>query len=134
MTPEDKKDFQELFQLYLTNINGQMNSKFDIIDLKLDNIQTQVTKANGRTSKLEDSVADALRERDVNRQFQKDSNHKINNKIEEHHLQCPNSKRIETLEKESVSNEFFRKKMIQIVMITGVVSGVIFGFLKLIFG
>ena len=93
MTPADKAEFSQmissLLQVHtsetntkLTEINGkidlrdaQFNGALDLIKLKLESIETQTTKTNGRVNKLEDNTYDI-----------------------EHILHCPNVSRIKVIE------------------------------------
>lgn len=116
MTPADKAEFSQmissLLQVHtsetntkLTEINGkidlrdaQFNGALDLIKLKLESIETQTTKTNGRVNKLEDNT--------------KDIEEKLNNQISgmdkrietlrtndiEHILHCPNVSRIKVIE------------------------------------
>lgn len=138
MTPQERNDFKEeikeLLQLYLTNLNGQTQSKFDVIDVKLDLINQQVVKANGRTSKLEDTVAEILKENALNKQNNVNQHENIIHEMKNQINTCPINKRVETLEVQSLTKEEIRKKMIQLVGLVSMVSGIIFGVLKIIFG
>jgi hypothetical protein len=138
MTPEERNSFKneikELLQLYLTNLNGQTQSKFDIIDVKLDSIQQQVTKANGRTGKLEETVSEILKQNALDKQNNINQHENLVNEIKNQINTCPINKRVETLEVKSLTKEEVKKKMIQTITITSMVSGIIFGILKLIFG
>jgi hypothetical protein len=138
MTPEERNSFKneikELLQLYLTNLNGQTQSKFDIIDVKLDSIQQQVTKANGRTGKLEETVSEILKQNALDKQNNINQHENLVHEIKNQINTCPINKRVETLEVKSLTKEEVKKKMIQTITITSMVSGIIFGILKLIFG
>jgi hypothetical protein len=138
MTPEERNSFKneikELLQLYLTNLNGQTQSKFDIIDVKLDSIQQQVTKANGRTGKLEETVSEILKQNALDKQNNINQHENLVHEIKNQINTYPINKRVETLEVKSLTKEEVKKKMIQTITITSMVSGIIFGILKLIFG
>ena len=138
MTPEERNNFKEelkeILQLYLTNVNGQTQSKFDIIDVKLDSIQQQVTKANGRTGKLEETVSEILKQNALEKQKNINQHENLVHELKNQINTCPINKRVETLEVQSLTKEEVKKKMIQTITITSMVSGIVFGILKLIFG
>ena len=51
---EDKDEIREMLQDCMTGWHARTEAKFDVIDVKLDNIIQQTTKTNGRVTKLED--------------------------------------------------------------------------------
>ena len=138
MTPEERNNFKEelkeILQLYLTNVNGQTQSNFDKIDVKLDSIQQQVTKANGRTGKLEETVSEILKQNALEKQKNINQHENLVHELKNQINTCPINKRVETLEVQSLTKEEVTKKMIQTITITSMVSGIVFGILKLIFG
>jgi hypothetical protein len=116
MTPADKNEFSQmissLLQLHtsetnnkLNELNGkidvrdaQFNGALDLIKFKLESIEAQTKKTNGRVNKLEEDTYDI--EEKLNNQMKN-----IDKSIEvlrtndiEHVLHCPNVARIKVIE------------------------------------
>lgn len=87
MTKEDKEFLNSILETHSARIDG----KFDVINNKLDNIEKQTTKTNGRVSKLEENVQ------------------VLNIKDQNHIMYCPQQNRIKTLEDEQISSKSIKK-------------------------
>ena len=58
LTQQDKKEIKEMLQDCMSGNHARTESKFDVINLKLDNLIIQTTKTNGRVGVLEDKAHD----------------------------------------------------------------------------
>jgi len=58
MTVEDKSEIKELLHDYISGVMARQDSKFEIIQFKLDYIKEQTTRTNGRVTKIEDTISD----------------------------------------------------------------------------
>ncbi len=100
MTPEDKHEIKTMLSDILIVHNAKNESLFDVINYKLDAIEIQTTKTNGRVLKLEDKV----------QTLQLNEN--------QHIINCPQAKRIEKLSedlltyKEKNSEDLMEYKMV----------------------
>ena len=79
MLPEDKHEIKEMLHDILIGYQAKNESLFDIINYKLDAIEIQTTKTNGKVLKLEDKV----------QALQLNEN--------QHIINCPQQKKIEKI-------------------------------------
>ena len=54
MSRDDKEEIKEILHNYVAGVIARQDTKFDIIDAKLDLIKEQTTKHNGRMLKIEE--------------------------------------------------------------------------------
>jgi hypothetical protein len=55
MTKNEKEEFKEFITMSLAGHSAKFESQFDIINIKLTNIEEQTKKTNGRVNKLEEN-------------------------------------------------------------------------------
>lgn len=107
MTKEDKDEIREIMESYIATVTAQNDSKFDMINLKLDLIKEQTTKTNGRVNKLEE----------------KEQNHITN---------CPNINKIRTLEDNQLTVKAIRKWVLVAMGVTATVISMVGGIIAII--
>ena len=90
MTAQDREAFKEMVEVALTSLDG----KFEMITYKLNEIKEQTTKTNGRVTKLEE----------------KELLHVVN---------CPQSARLDKLEKTDVGNASVNKWLLRVLAVSG---------------
>lgn len=94
---------------------SQSNSNhYEIINYKLDSIETQTTKTNGRLSEVENKV----------KEIEIDNAKRV--------LTCPQNKKIEELVNSSMSILAMRKIVIRGITIAGIFFTLLFGLLRLL--
>lgn len=86
-----------------------MNSQFINVHERLDEIKEQTTKTNGRVTELEKQ--EIL-----------------------HVIKCPNASKIRTLEDNQLSDKSIKRWLVTAVAVTGSLSVIAFGIIKLIMG
>lgn len=94
MTKEDREELRDMIDDILSAHAENTNGKFQVIDTKLDVIGEQTKKTNGRVTKLESDVL-RLQFNDAN-----------------HCNVCPQGKRIEKLEQDSLTSVAVKKFLI----------------------
>jgi len=99
MTQEDKLEIKEIIKDVHSGVNARIEAKYDVIDIKLDNLNAHLTRQNSKIFKHEKTINEALEERARNRQEQKD----YFKDFEE------NTKKIRTLEDQNLSNASVKK-------------------------
>lgn len=144
MTPEEKRDFKEYIHSAIAGYVSRVESQNEITNLKLSNIDTLLTKQNGRIGKAEEAIAMALQERSANRQKQENYFMQIDDLDERldaiekkeatHAITCPNITAIRVLQDEALSNKSV-KKFMGAMFVGGIaLGGFVVGLLKLIMG
>jgi len=63
MNRDEKEEFKEFITMTIQGSNAKLESQFDVIYLKLNNIEEQTKKTNGRVNKLEEKII--LVEKDI---------------------------------------------------------------------
>lgn len=91
MTKDDREELRSMINDILCAHAEKTDGKFDVIDTKLDAITEQTKKTNGRVTKLEGQV--------LMLQFNEQNHGNV----------CPQGKRIEKLEQESLSSGAVKK-------------------------
>lgn len=86
-----------------------MNAQFINMADKLDSIEEQTKKTSGRVTELE-------------------------KKELLHVIQCPQTDKIRHLEDNQLTDKAIKKWMISGIVITGTISGIVFGIIKIIMG
>ena len=94
MTKEDREELRDMISDVLSAHAENTNGKFELIKNQLDTITTQVKLTNGRVNKLESDV--------LRLQFNDQNHANI----------CPQGKRIEKLEQESLTSGAVKKFLI----------------------
>lgn len=123
MEKADKEEIKELISQALGGLHARTESKFDIIDLKLESILTQTTKHNHRMSKIE---AEKLLQ---------DAKIVVLEKQELlHDSNCPQKDRVRKLEDEQLSRRSIRSWVIASSILASTITGIILGIMKLIGG
>lgn len=107
---------KELLEDIFENKLSKIDSKFDIINYKLDQIEKQTTKTNGRVTELEKKI------------------NVVENQESTHVMRCPNIKRIESLEKESISTNSIKRFTLIAIGLTGTAMTILFALYKMITG
>lgn len=105
MTKGDKETIKEMLTNVLNVHTESVNGKFNVIHSELLHIKAQTEKTNGRVNTMEAEIG-TLKINDVT-----------------HVSNCPNSKKINELEK----NEFSRKAIIRFIIISSGITATIVG-------
>jgi len=108
MNAQDKIEIKEILHDYVSGVMARVDSKFEIIDIKLDNIYDQTKKTNGRVTVLED---------------------KENNRMST----CPNVSKIRVLEDNALQTKSVKKWIVGTVSIFGILMSIVFILYKLFF-
>lgn len=114
MTKDDKTEIRELITDLLNIHSEKIEGKFNLIDEKLERIELQTTKTNGRVTRLESVVVD------------------IQIKDKEHIINCPIKERVNNLETETITTKTIRKMIIQGFTLAGVIAAIIYGLIEII--
>ena len=114
MTTEERQEVKEMLHDILAGHSAKIESTYSIIDVKLNNIQEQTSKTNGRVTKLEDAVKTLQ----IN-----DNNHIIN---------CPQAPKLQKLQQDVDSVKNVKNFLIGSVAFIGVVVGIIYSIIKII--
>ena len=120
MEEQDKAFFTQLLLTHSAEVQG----KFDVINVKLESIIEQTTKTNGRVNKLEYKTIP-----EINEKISKISLNEIN-----HVVNCPQLSRLKVLEDNLTSQKSIKKFLITTVTLSGIISGIIYGLIKLFTG
>lgn len=110
MIKEDKEELREIIKGFI----AIQDSKFDIIEIKLQQIYDQTKKTNGRVNKLEDQTEE------------------LRNKNKEHILLCPNSLKIRTLEDKNLEDQSIKKFIVKSISIAVASISIIITILKIL--
>ena len=100
MTKQDKDEIREMLGDVLAAHNEKIDGKFNLINEKLERIEAQTTKTNGRVNKLEDKT-EQLKINDI-----------------EHIINCPLVSRVKTIEE----TEQFKKGELRMITILSTVT------------
>jgi len=95
------KDERELFEEKFRGIISLMNAQFDNVNDKLERIEGQTIKTNGRVTVLE-------------------------HKEDRHTIDCPHTLKIRTLEDNQLTQKSIKKWIVGSVTITGTIMGILF--------
>jgi hypothetical protein len=114
MTKADKDEMREMLTDILSGHIEKIDGKFNLIDEKLERIESQTTKTNGRVNRLETVSMDTLI------------------KQKEHIINCPLNERVKTLEGDVITSKTIRKMFIQGFTILGIIGGLVFGIYEII--
>jgi hypothetical protein len=107
MTKADKEEIKEILHDYVSGVMARVDSKFEIIDIKLDEIKEQTTKHNGRMSILEFKEA-------------------------RHTIDCPNVDKIRALEDHTLTTKSIKNWIVGSVSIVGILMSILFIIIKLL--
>jgi hypothetical protein len=113
LTQQDKTEIREMLMDCMAGNHARTESKFEIIEVKLNHILEQTTKTNGRVSKLEDD------------------NHDFKNHVKNTH---DYDNKIRSLEDNQLTTKSVKKWIIGSVSIASLVVGIIFILFKLATG
>lgn len=91
-----------------------IKSQNQMIINRLDKIENQTTKTNGRVNKLELSVND------------------LQNIDNQHKMQCPHNQRFEALENYVNKNKNIKKFILATISLTGVMLGIIYSVIQIL--
>ena len=100
MTREDRDELRSMILTILEAGAEKTNGKFEVIKSKLDAIEVQTTKTNGRVTKLE-QITTRLEFDEAN-----------------HANVCPHLKKIEALERTNLTEDAIKKFIIKTIGIT----------------
>jgi hypothetical protein len=106
MTKADKDEIKGILHDYVSGVMARVDSKFEIIDLKLDRIEAQTTKHNGRMTVLEMKEA-------------------------RHTIECPNVGKIRDLEDHVLTTKHLKKWVVGGVSIIGILMSIFFILMKI---
>lgn len=113
MSPEERKEISELISLNMIGLNARVESKYDIIDSKLDGVHKRLDVINGSVQRHEKQINEALNERGSNRQWQLDEFKRLETKLESgdnnHSINCPHKEKIQKLETENITRKEVKK-------------------------
>jgi hypothetical protein len=117
----------QLLSQQLDSMTTLVNAQFITVHDRLDGIEKQVTKTNGKVIKREEQIREILiqRERDLSNQIKVDNNHILN---------CPMSPKLRILEDNAFSTKAVKRWIITSVAVTAGIMSTIFGIIKLIIG
>jgi hypothetical protein len=107
MSTPEYDSLKELFNEKISGLTTTMNAQFINVHERLDDIKTQTTKTNGKVSSLETDVT-ALKVNDVT-----------------HIINCPQTAKIESIEKDLNEYHFFKKYP---KVLAGIILFIILGF------
>jgi hypothetical protein len=113
LTQNDKQEIREMLQDCMAGSHARTESKFEIIEVKLNHILEQTTKTNGRVTKLEED------------------NHDFKNHVKNTH---DYDNKIRVLEDHQLSTKVIKKWVVGSVAVTGTVMSIIFIIFKLMEG
>lgn len=115
---EDKMEMKDMMEELLQSYISHVNSKFEIIDHKLDAIETQTKRTNGRLTKAEENIVDLKISEKTH-----DNNH-VNS--------CPHKDKIRRLEDSQLTNITVKRFLKQMVGIISLVVGIAVGIISLV--
>ena len=124
MEKKDRDEMRELMQDILATHTAITDGKFNHIANELSAIKEKTTKTNGRINKMEQETIPAINER-----FQKIAFDKIN-----HVLECPQAKRVKSLEDEQLSRKTLRNFFVVTIASAAGIVTIILGLFKLFSG
>jgi hypothetical protein len=108
------EELKDLMKNVIENYHQTNSNRYEIINYKLDSIESQTTKTNGRLTDVEKKVAD----------LELDAAKRI--------LTCPQEAKIKELIETSTSTSAMRKLVIRGITIAGVFFAILFSLLKLL--
>ena len=109
-----KLELKDLIENVVDKYDGKSIKQFEIIDLKLTQIEKQTTKTNGRVTDLEKKVFE----------MEKDGVGRA--------LTCPYIDKINETIENSVTTKTLKKAIIQVITIVGIFFTILFGLLRLL--
>ena len=87
----DSKDYRLYLEEKFGGLNKHMNAQFETVHDRLDRIEVQTTRTNGRVTELEDTVT------------------VLNEKLLLHPVECSKAKDIEALKDDLIEYKFFKR-------------------------
>ena len=79
LTPEDK----QYLDLLIQGVNAKSEFRSDILEEKIDGINTRLDKINGRVFKTEEKIDGAIQERSANREHQRSESERLDKRIDQ---------------------------------------------------
>lgn len=111
----DRKELIKFVDDVIDSYSKKTSGQYEIINFKLDAIENQTTRTNGRLGELEKRVLD----------IEKDNIGRI--------LTCPQSETINELVSNSISVKTMKKIVVQAVVFAGIFFTILFGLIRLLF-
>ncbi len=108
------EELKKIINRVIETYQESNSNRYEIINYKLDSIETQTTKSNGRLVEVEKKVND----------LEIDNAKRI--------LTCPQEEKIKQLMETSMSTSVMRKIVIRGITIAGIFFAILFGLLRLL--
>ena len=112
------EEIKEFIQNTMTGVNARIESKYEIIDLKLDGINEHLKTLNGKVAKHEKIINEAILEREKNRVEQK-------NFFENRENSCPINKEVQDLKQQTITAKALKKYNAKLFFISTTIIGII---------
>jgi hypothetical protein len=127
MTPEEKKEISELISLNMTVFHARTEAKYDIIDNKLDGVHNRLDKINGSVQKHEEK----LNEMTISDSIQLNENKRIENKLDDQYLHCPNTAKLNEVLSDVITKKEVKKSNRNLIIIMSIILGLFVAIQKL---
>jgi len=129
LSQADRNEIKDLLLSCVSGTHARTEAKFEIIDTKLDTINAHLTKMNGKVSRHEDQINEALTERAQNREHQKNFEKEmtsIPNRLE--HIET----RLDHMEDTILENKVTKKFVLKALSVSGIIISAIVGVVKVV--
>ena len=113
MSTQEFNSLKELFEEKLKSLHIQLNSEFEVLNNRLETIEEQVKKTNGRTIKLEELT----------------NLHTLS--INQYSNKCPQEARIRTVEDNLLTGFTVKKWIIGTLGVISIIVGIIYTLIKI---
>lgn len=124
MDANDRKEIRELMTDILAAHTEKVDGQYNLIAQKLESIEAQTTRTNGRVLKLENETVPNINEKIT----------KLNNSEMTHVLSCPITSRVLELEKDQIERKSIKKFLIAAITLLGILIGCVAAAYKIITG
>jgi len=135
-------DYRKYLESKFDSFEEMLITKFETMDVKLDNIHEQVIKTNSRVNHLEEfrihgeaaiiRGEEAIKNR-VTTAILKEAIKDVETKIDDQHLaKCPQQSRIKSIEDILTRRTAINMWVLRVIALMGTLVGVVYGIVKII--